>query len=221
MRYAVLFLSFFCAGLYAQEQIDVKSLLSDENGIIINKQSNVDNHSHFSGLQLTPPPFYADPVRYGKSMDLFQYNLVPFRSGLRNFTEYRSNRLTQINHIRYFNYSVIKLSDRLAIEGGSFGKDYLFPNLNPDNLRGIDFNISYTLTDRLTLELSGYTILNNLQPGSSIETLSRPAGVNPGISFKLTDNLKIGGGVKYDFDLNKGKWATTYSTDMKYIFQKR
>jgi len=194
--------------LFSQEYRDIKSWLDK---IDISTQSDLSNE--------TKPVYEIILPRL--SRPLFEEYTPVTESGLMKF--YDSDKFVRnisgkagLHKFRDQVSFITNPAKRLTIQGINLSSK---SKINiPENLVGKDVKIEYKLSDKISLNVSGYYILNNYKNPVILQSILFKSEIGTNLSFKITKNLTIKTGMQYQHNLLTKNWEYMYMTGLVFTF---
>lgn len=95
---------------------------------------------------------------------------------------------------------------------------YQHPMPQLRNTRNIDLRLNYKLSNRLSVEFSGYYISNNQKSFTITKNQLYQSEIAANLSYNLTKNLKIRTGMQYAYNVATGRWEYMYMTGIVLNF---
>lgn len=114
-------------------------------------------------------------------------------------------------------YDIWKPTKNILLENNRFKSNYPL-TFSAKDIKNVDLRINYQLTNRLSVELSGYYIADRYKNPTILGGQLYQSEIAANLSYSITKNLKIKTGMQYVYNLATRRWEYIYMTGIAFNF---
>lgn len=186
----------------AQVERDARSWLSDMDMPQINRETSMNFRNYEYSNRILQPSIPSLSFQ-DKFEPLFNSKQLQLKKPYKLFKSVEQ--------------TIWKPNNKLSIGG----ENIRFQNTSvftPKNLTGINTKASYNITNRLSVNIYGYYIVNDYMNPTIMQSTLFRSEIGTDLSYNITKNLKIRAGMQYQYNTITRRWEYMFCTGIALLF---